>query len=117
VRCDWEDYDERDDRGWRRVKCKRCGMITGRTPHTFDRIKSECRVPGWGDWLAHFLATWTGITKENTAATLRRFGLIKQAQWCGCQQRQEAVNSLGQWVEMAIAKAVSFFRKREPPSA
>ena len=116
MKCKWQEIEEPDERGWRRVRCVRCGLTTGKTPHTFDKINSQCAIPGWGDWVAHWIITWLGIDK---GAIAQKLGLTRVG--CGCEQRQEIINEAGWQVQVLLGwakeKAGSFFRKREPPSA
>jgi hypothetical protein len=95
MNCLWKDSGEPDDRGWRRVQCIRCNLVTAPTPHPHDRIKAKCKAyPFWhefGHWLALILAA-VGVTKDRYVWLKSRAGL--QAK-CGCQQREERLNTLG----------------------
>ena len=86
MNCKWEDTGERDDRGWRRVRCVRCGLTTNPTPHSFDKIHSQCRVWGLGDYAAYGLMH-VGITSERVSWLLKKP--------CHCGERQEAANEAG----------------------
>ncbi len=91
MNCTWEEHDLPDDKGWRKVRCTRCGFITGKTPHEHDRIFRECNKMGLGDYAAFGLAAF-GITKERVAWVRGMFG----GTGCGgCPERQEALNEAG----------------------
>lgn len=92
MNCTWEEHGFPDERGWRTVRCTRCGLVTGKTPHQFEFIRHECPILGVGDYLAHGLAAF-GITKERVAWVR---GLFGQEGCGGCPERQEALNELGE---------------------
>ena len=91
MKCDWEEFDAPDEHGYRKVRCRRkgCGRVTGRTPHVLGKIHATCRVWGWGDYVAAFFAR-LGITKGYVSQLTGRD--------CGCQKRQEKLNTLGERV-------------------
>lgn len=78
MNCDWKDNETADASGWRSVRCQRCGFVTGKTPHSHDKIYRECNVKGLGDYVA---------------AGLRILGFKKKC--AACQKRQDALNEAG----------------------
>ena len=98
MNCNWADYGEPDNRGWRRVRCTRgaCGIVTNPTPHPHERIFCRCKVWGWGDYAAACLAM-LGITSERVSWLIGRD--------CRCGRRQESLNTWGE-------KAQAWFRNR-----
>lgn len=108
-----------NEKGWRRHCCPRCGIRTGHSPYPPEKHRCNCRIPGWGDWLAYLLLIGPGIDKERTTSFLRwlyRQPTIK----CACDKRQEQLNRFGWKMALAgrwlIGQAKSFFRKRAPRS-
>lgn len=87
MRCDFQPITDPADSGQRRYKCARCGQETAPTPFGPDRIHATCRIPGWGDYVAYYIAWCTGITKADMK---RWFG------GCKCQERQEKLNTWGE---------------------
>lgn len=91
MNCTWEEHGMPDERGWRTVRCTRCGLITHPTPHAFEAIHSECRIPGLGDYTKYGLAIF-GVTQNRVAWVRKQLGL----DGCGsCPENQEALNELG----------------------
>jgi hypothetical protein len=101
--CQWEDTLDVDERGWRKVRCTRCGRLSGYTPHPHERIFATCRVLGWGDYVSLFLALF-GITKGRANAVARRLGFRN----CRCRERQERVNRAGEALRALAAPAWSW---------
>lgn len=67
--------------------CSRCGRRTGKRKSREERVVAQCRKPGLGDYVARGLSL-VGITKKRVASVL--------GQDCGCDQRQEQLNEVGQ---------------------
>ena len=65
--CIWEEL-ERDERGWHRVRCIRCGGMSGWTPHPFDRIFATCR----------------SVKRSNAAECIHRGGHIRDVKCETC---------------------------------
>lgn len=91
MNCTWETYGKADKRGWRRVRCVRCGLVTAPTPHDNNRIHSTCRKPpsawDWGYWIGIALSM-AGITKDRVAA-------VSGGKKCGCNKRQSTLDGIG----------------------
>lgn len=100
MKCVWTDVPGTTDaRGWRKVKCERCGFTSpNTTPHEHKLIDRECDEPGLGDWVSHVIALCTGLDKKRVTRLLRRLGLLKPDQSCACPARQTWLNSVGWWI-------------------
>lgn len=96
MNCKWLEIETPDDKGLRRTRCARCGHTTA--PWPGDIHHRRCPIPGWGDWVGHWLAILLGVDKPTFATWLRRLRLSNTGA-CGCPQRQEALNDAGWWVE------------------
>lgn len=71
------------------VQCVRCGRVVRVTG---SNVVAVCRsLSGLGDMVANGLAA-VGITKDRVQAVASAFGIED----CGCQQRQAALNKLGE---------------------
>jgi hypothetical protein len=92
MKCDFKPSTEPDENGFKRWKCARpeCGFQTGPTPHGPELFRNfpSCRVPGLGDYAAHWLTILTGITKADLTRWLGKD--------CGCDGRQEKLNTWGE---------------------
>lgn len=103
MNCLWEDTDDKDARGWRRVRCRRygCGIVSGVTPHPHDKIHSHCRgVPlprELGYWVGMLLAT-AGITKARWSWLGRKLGWLVKDECCQCADREKWLNKFGERV-------------------
>lgn len=90
MKCDFKPSTEPDERGWKRWKCSReeCGFETAPTQFGPDQFHNfpPCRVVGWGDVASYWL-TLFGITKGRLQSVIGGD--------CGCTQRQESLNTLG----------------------
>jgi hypothetical protein len=106
MNCIWEEIEAPDKQGWRKVRCVRCGRLTGKTPHTFDRIYATCRLNGLGDYVSWCLAK-IGLTKDRWARFLLRIGWLKEVpvKGCGgCERRQLVLNEWGErWRQRYLA--------------
>ncbi len=91
MNCTFEEHGLPDERGWRTVRCTRCGIVLAPTPHEVQYIHCECPILGVGDYMAKGLAAF-GITKERVAWVGKQFGL---SGCFGCDQRQESMNEAG----------------------
>jgi hypothetical protein len=78
--------------GKHRYRCVSCGRETAPTASPADRVFAKCRRKsrGLGDWVAWLLGL-IGITKRRAQAVARAVG----RQSCGCGERQEKLNELG----------------------
>lgn len=104
MNCKWEIIDgTTTEAGWCKTKCLRCGHITAPWPanEPGSTHRRHCPLPGWGDYLAHFLVVVFGVSKERFSGWVR---LIHNQPSCGCQQRQELVNEAGWWITSAVQK-------------
>lgn len=90
MKCTWEEHGMPDERGWRTVRCTRCGLVTAPTPHDFSRIHSECLKPGIGDYVKFGLAAF-GITQGRASWLAQKLGLSR----CPCPEAQEVLNEVG----------------------
>ena len=83
--------------GKHRYRCVRCGRDTAPTSHPADKVFAKCRrtTRGLGDWLAWLLAA-IGVTKRRAQAVARAMG--KES--CGCAERQEKLNEVGERLGM-----------------
>lgn len=109
MKCDWEEHSaEGSPRpGWRKVRCVRCGVIAGWTPHALNRIHGTCYGwPRWHEWgsIVEFSLAVVGITKEGWTWLRYRLGLTKP---CGCEKRATWLDSVGGWIAG---------KSKEPPS-
>lgn len=108
MKCKWSETDKDCPEGRRSMTCVRCGLSLC-VPLATERIHATCRVPGWGDYLAHFLVTWFGVDKDRFTKWVR---LIRpQATGCGCQPRQEVVNEVG-WLFERLWRAIRMILRR-----
>lgn len=89
MKCDFVFDSEPDDRGWRKMRCQRCGFLTSGTPHPPDKVHRICNVMGIGDVVAAGLEL-TGIGPA--------YRWIRGGKCGGCQQRQATLNELGKKV-------------------
>lgn len=82
-----------DAAGKHRYRCVRCGRETAPTSHPPEKVHARCRRQsrGLGDWVAWLLAA-VGITKRRAQAVARAMG--KES--CGCAERQEKLNEVGE---------------------
>jgi hypothetical protein len=89
MRCTFLPITEPDERGRRAYQCSRegCKLKTAPTPYGPDRIFATCKVKGWGDRLAFWLAVF-GITKKRVEWVTRKP--------CGCEERAAKLNTLGE---------------------
>lgn len=101
MNCLWQDIpNSTDRRGWRRVRCVRCGLALKPTPHTHDRIFASCPAwplaHEWGYWVEYLLSL-AGLTKRRWAWIVAKLGLVEvPAGSCrGCAAREAWLNSLG----------------------
>jgi hypothetical protein len=59
MNCIWQDIGERDDKGFRDVRCTRrgCGIV-GNSPYPHEKIRSQCRglplANEWREWITFF---------------------------------------------------------------
>ena len=90
--CSFENVDEPDAKGFRLVRCTRCGFTSPRpTNSPLERCHRNCDRPGLGDYVKYGLAAF-GITQERVAWVRGMFG----GTGCGgCPERQEALNEAG----------------------
>lgn len=98
MNCDWTEHTEPDERGWRKVRCLRCGLVTGKTPHDYDHITCHCLAwPRWhefGNWVETILsALW--ITKDRVGHWKWRLGLQEPGGCSTCAEYQAWLNSFG----------------------
>ena len=106
MNCLWQEVDceMAAPDGWRCVICLRCGRKLKPTPHDNARIVAECRAfPFWwelGHWAAIFLAA-AGLTKGRWNWLRWKLGLTTP---CGCEQKQEAMNTWGAKLAAWLAK-------------
>lgn len=101
----WVQHGDKDHRGWRRMKCARCGLLLHPTPHEPHQIHAKaCSVLGWGDYVSAFLSLF-GITKSRVNWFTTK--LVKRD--CGCDDRQEAINDAGWritgWAKRLLTRA------------
>lgn len=113
MNCVWRDIpDSRDNRGWRRVECVRCGRKLNHTPHIHTDIHASCPAfPWWheaGFWIELLLKA-LGITKDRYNWLRRRVGIKKP---CGCPQNQEAMNKSGHKLALFLGRIFSGLRKK-----
>lgn len=92
MKCDFENAEEPNAEGYRRVRCKRCAFLSpAATMQPLEKCHRECDMIGIGDYVAHGLSAF-GITKERVAWVRGMFG----GTGCGgCPERQEALNEVG----------------------
>lgn len=117
MKCDWTNAAEPDERGWRRVRCLRCGQVSGKTPHPFEKIHAMCTA--WPRW--HELGYWASLLLEVVGLSKQRWGWlwwkIGFAEPCGCGNREKWLNSLPGKLAMLwrSIRGSLFARERQPP--
>lgn len=85
MRCDFIPTSEPDERGWQAWKCSRQGCTNRTTAVPPGKITARCKIPGLGDYVAYYIAWFTGITKDDMK---KWFG------GCPCARNQERLNTL-----------------------
>lgn len=95
MKCDWEQFGERDDDGKALARCSRCGLqLKNPTDSPLDKIGAEChawpRGSEWGHWAALLLEVF-GLSKQRWAWLLGQCGVIAP---CGCSEREAWMNTL-----------------------
>jgi hypothetical protein len=103
MNCLWEDVpNTTDERGRRRVQCKRCRRKLNPTAAPHVRIFANCKALPYlwefGHWLSIHLGAW-GITERGAHLVARLIGLSG----CGCKKRRAALNTLGSRFNQALA--------------
>lgn len=98
MNCTFRRIDARGERY--RHRCVRCGRETSWSPHADSGMcHAPCRrtTRGLGDWLAWLLAA-IGITKRRAQVVARAIGKEN----CGCAERQERLNEVGERLLAAL---------------
>lgn len=101
MNCKFVNSETEAPAGKRAVVCPRCNRQTFFVPLETQNyyVRRKCIVPGWGDYMAHFLVVVFGIDR---ARFTRWTALLRpRGKPCGCQGRQEAVNEAGWRFERA----------------
>lgn len=100
MNCIWEDVPGSvDARGWRVIRCIRCGTTRGPTPSPHNVIRRRCKkfpfVHEVGEWVEHILAA-NFITPRGWAPVISYLGLVEVPESCkSCEARKRWLNTLG----------------------
>ena len=96
MKCDFSDTDDMHHSGRRVGKCARCGQLGLLPEGGWERLYSECiglpRLHEWGGWLELILEAMF-LTKHRWLWLKSKLG---QNPTCGCEQRQEAMDTIGE---------------------
>lgn len=113
MNCDWQEIETPDARGWRRVRCSRCGLSTAPTPSPLDNIFSQCKAapfeptpsppplaePEIDELMGEADKTLIGSRLKEL------FAAIGFPPCGGCDQRAEWLNKAHKWLRGVTAQA------------